>query len=135
FCAALATKGSPMSNVFGFIDGTKIQTSRIDSTGDGNNLQKQIYSGHKRMHCLNYQACRRHDSTMLRQSKLLQFFDKHRDMFSSTCIYGDPVYGIFEYLLSGYKGNNVGELKREFNKRMSRVRQSVEWNFKILKKN
>ncbi|ETV81766.1 hypothetical protein H257_05355 [Aphanomyces astaci] len=70
---------------------------------------------------------------MLRESKLLEFFQNNREVFFSKYIYGDPAYGIVEYLLSGYKGNDVGVLKRDFNKWMSRVRQSVEWNFKIFK--
>ncbi|ETV78082.1 hypothetical protein H257_08290 [Aphanomyces astaci] len=91
YCAAVASKGAPLSNVFGFIDGTKVQTCRITATGDGSNLQKQIYSGHKRIHCLNYQAVtapdgicvhffgpiegRRHDTTMLRESGLLEYLE------------------------------------------------------------
>ncbi|KAF0730070.1 hypothetical protein AaE_009328 [Aphanomyces astaci] len=70
---------------------------------------------------------------MLRSSKLLEFFGLHLDVFASKYVYGDPAYGVVEFLLSGYKGNNISERKREFNKWMSRVRQSVEWNFKILK--
>ncbi|ETV89842.1 hypothetical protein H310_15318, partial [Aphanomyces invadans] len=140
YCNAVARKGSPLGNVYGFIDGTKIQTCRIESSGDGRNLQRQIYSGHKRFHCLNYQAVtcpdgicvhffgpmegRRHDATMLRHSQLLPFLHRHRELFLSKFIYGDPAYGIVDYLLSGYKGNNIGPLKQEFNKWMSRVRQS-----------
>ncbi|KAF0720857.1 hypothetical protein AaE_010263 [Aphanomyces astaci] len=96
YCSAVASKGAPLSNVFGFIDGTKIQTCRITATGDGANLQKQIYSGHKRIHCLNYQGVtapdgicvhffgpvegRRHDATMLRESGLIKYLGGRRNV-------------------------------------------------------
>ncbi|ETV90675.1 hypothetical protein H310_14569 [Aphanomyces invadans] len=45
YCAAIQRKGAPTNRVFGFIDGTKVQTCRISAINDGNNLQKEIYSG------------------------------------------------------------------------------------------
>ncbi|ETV90190.1 hypothetical protein H310_14972, partial [Aphanomyces invadans] len=140
YCAAVAAKGSPLTNVFEFIDGTKVQTCRISSTGDGENLQKQIYSGHKRIHCLNYQAVtapdgicvhfygpvegRRHDTTLLRLSGLLEFMSLHPSVFIDQVLYGDPAYGIAPHLISGFKGNNLSAEKMEFNKWMSKVMQS-----------
>jgi hypothetical protein len=56
YCAAIQRKGSPSASVFGFIDSTKIQVCRISAVNDGIDLQKEIYNGHKRVHCLNYQA-------------------------------------------------------------------------------
>ncbi|KAF0703626.1 hypothetical protein AaE_015294 [Aphanomyces astaci] len=149
YCAAIHRKGSPCASVFGFIDGTKIQTCRISTVNDGINLQKEIYSGHKRVHCLNYQAVtvpdglcahffgpiegRRHDTTMLRESRLLGYLANHPEVFSRKVIYGDPAYGVSEHMLSGFKGNGLSTMQRDFNKWMSRVRQSVEWNFKVMK--
>ncbi|KAF0709720.1 hypothetical protein AaE_012792 [Aphanomyces astaci] len=87
YCAAINTRGAPTTRFFGFIDGKKLQVCRIGPTGNGDNLQKEIYSGHKRMHCLNYQGVaapddlcvhffspvegRRHDTTLLHESNLL----------------------------------------------------------------
>ncbi|KAF0706951.1 hypothetical protein AaE_013865 [Aphanomyces astaci] len=119
YCVAVHNKGSPLSCVFGFIDGTKVQTCRIAAVGDGLNLQKQLYSGHKRIHCLNYQAVaapdgicihfwgptegRRHDSAMLAHSGLLQAISSHPAIFASKYIYGDPAYGVTRHIISGYK--------------------------------
>ncbi|KAF0709186.1 hypothetical protein AaE_012948 [Aphanomyces astaci] len=75
YCDAVYSKGAPLGNVFGFIDGTKVQSCRISSTGGGQNF----------------------------------------------------------HILSGFKGNDISSRKRDFNKWMSRVRQSVEWNFMIMK--
>ncbi|ETV69901.1 hypothetical protein H257_14500 [Aphanomyces astaci] len=142
YYSAVASKGTPLSNVFGFIDGTKIQTCRITATGDGANLQKQIFSGHKLIHCLNYQGVtapdgicvhffgpvegRRHDATMLRESGLIKYLGGRRNVFWGKAMYGDPAYGIVPYLISGFKGINFSNKKMQFNKWMSRVRQSVE---------
>lgn len=149
YCQAIANKGSPISTIFAFIDGAKLGTCRISSTGNGQNLQRQIYSGHKRFHCLSYQALtapdgiclhffgpiegRRHDTTLLRLSGLLAFIGRHPNIFNSRYIYGDPAYGTSKYILSGFKDATLSAEQQEFNKLMSRVRQSVEWNFKVMK--
>lgn len=50
YADAVAVKGSPMKNCFGFIDGTVRPISR-----PGEN-QKIVYNGHKRLHALKYQS-------------------------------------------------------------------------------
>lgn len=70
----------------------------------------------------------RHDSYLLSKSHLLdEIFPRHLRNF---VVYGDPAYGINDYIISGYQGANLSELKQEFNKRMSKVRECVEWEFK-----
>ncbi|KAF0775653.1 hypothetical protein AaE_000647, partial [Aphanomyces astaci] len=62
--AAIAAKGAMMDNMFGFIDGSKLETCQISqksnrTTSDAHqygDIQRLIYSGHKRRHCLNFQA-------------------------------------------------------------------------------
>jgi len=44
-------------------------------------------------------------------------------------LYGDPAYPLTPYILSPYKGANITEEQHEFNKRMSSVRECVEWGF------
>ncbi|KAG2761633.1 hypothetical protein PC116_g12271 [Phytophthora cactorum] len=57
YCDAVHACGAPMKNVFGFIDGTKIPVCRPSARpGKKENLQKQVYSGHKHVHCMNFQA-------------------------------------------------------------------------------
>ncbi|KAF0724854.1 hypothetical protein Ae201684_016603 [Aphanomyces euteiches] len=157
YAAAIRRKGSLVSNVFAFPDGTKFETCRITpndafacENGRRPNLQRMIYSGHKRRHCLNYQALTApdgicvhfwgaiagscHDTTMLRESKLLEFFDSHGEIFNGYCIYGDPAYGMSRWIMSGFKGSQLTSEQKMFNSSMSKVRTSVEWNFQILKK-
>ncbi|KAF4029261.1 DDE superfamily endonuclease [Phytophthora infestans] len=152
YCEAVEAKGAPTEGVFGFPDGTKVAVCRPSPRRHGErgeNLQKHLYSGHKRIHCLNYQAVtapdglcihfwgpmegRRHDSTMLRESGLLEYFDEHQDTFEGKLLYGNPAYGTRKYIVSGYKGNSVSADESDFNSEMSRLRESVEWNFKCMK--
>ncbi|KAF4033981.1 DDE superfamily endonuclease [Phytophthora infestans] len=150
YCEAVEAKGAPTEGVFGFPDGTKVAICRPSPRRHGErdeNLQKHLYSGHKRIHCLNYQAVtapdglciyfwgpmegRRHDSTMLRESGLLEYFDEHQDTFEGKFLYGDPAYGARKYIVSGYKGNSVSADESDFNSEMSRLRKSVEWNISV----
>lgn len=118
--------------------------------GDRENLQKVCYSGHKRRHCLNYQGVctpddlcisfygpiegRLHDSTMLRESKLLPYQANHPVIQRlPPMIYGDPAYGIDECLCSPFHDAGPGSREKAFNKIMSKNRVSIEWLFGIVK--
>jgi hypothetical protein len=140
FGLAIACKGAPLSSVFGFIDGTTRAICRPTS------FQRSCYSGHKRYHALKFQSIvspdgiilhlfgpiegRRHDCFLLRESKLDSVFADPRSV--GYHIYGDPAYPIRGYMLSGYKGSNLSEAQKLFNSQMSKVRESVEWGFKII---
>ncbi len=119
YARAISSKGVPLENIFAFPDGAKFETCRITANarlvgenGRRLNLQKTIYSGHKRRHCLNYQgltapdglcihfwgpiagSC--HDTTMLRESRLLDYFDSNNNIFDSKILYYRPfVFLIF----------------------------------------
>ncbi|ETV82890.1 hypothetical protein H257_04665 [Aphanomyces astaci] len=125
YCSAVASKGVPLSNVFGFIDGTK----RIHCLNDqGVTAPDGIYE-----HFFGPVEGRRHDATMLRESGLIKYLGGCRNVFWGKAMYGDPAYGIVPYLISGFKGIDLSNEKMQFNKWMSLVRQSVEWNFKLVK--
>ena len=47
----------------------------------------------------------------------------------ALCIYGDPVYPLRPQLMTGFKGNNITQLQRDWNKAMNKTRTSVEWVF------
>lgn len=183
YCKAVEEKTDGLVDYVSlFIDGTKAAICRPGAQsnenmqdilerihpGDQLNLQKAVYSGHKRKHCLNYQgviapdgkvalskdywfsnillvgicvSCfgpiegRRHDSTMLRESKLLSFIREHPILSHlGVIIYGDPAYGINDLLCSPFKGAQLSEEQKTFNATLSRVRVSVEWFFGILKR-
>ncbi|KAE9173874.1 hypothetical protein PF005_g26091 [Phytophthora fragariae] len=150
YADAINQKGAPMANIFGFIDGTKNAIYRPSPcAGSNENLQRQVYSGHKRVHCLNCQCIttpdglalhfwgliegRRHDVTLLRESKLLNYFEQNQDIFGGYAVYGDPAYGISRYIVSGFRGASTSTREKAFKSAMSSVRESVEWSFGRLK--
>ncbi|KAE8953635.1 hypothetical protein PF005_g32953 [Phytophthora fragariae] len=51
------------------------------------------------------------------------------DIFEGKVIYGDPAYGVSEYLCCPFALAAHGSLEEEFNARMSSVREAVEWGF------
>ena len=79
-CCGIEGYGPPLSNFFGFFDGTVCHISRPKY------LKREMYNGHKRIHAMKFQsvvqpngiianlACpyegRRHDRTILQQSGL-----------------------------------------------------------------
>ena len=50
YARAIHSKGSPLPNCFGFIDGTVRLICRPEQN------QRIVYKGHKRVHCLKYQS-------------------------------------------------------------------------------
>ena len=74
---------------------------------------------------------RRHDAGILRDSELLDDLRAHFDRVDGDnyTLYGDPAYPVSRYLLGPFKGAYLVGGKKEWNKRMSSVRQAVEWGF------
>ncbi|KAE9267498.1 hypothetical protein PR003_g31752, partial [Phytophthora rubi] len=148
YCAAISAR-THVEGVFAFPDGTKVPICRPKSMRDGINLQRSVYSGHKRVHCLVFQGLttpdglcmhfygpyegRRHDTTVFAASGLLRHFERHSSVFEGRTIFGDPAYSISKYVVTGYKQAVLSTHQRVFNKEMSAVRTSVEWNFKVMK--
>ncbi|CAH3180049.1 unnamed protein product, partial [Porites lobata] len=140
YARAIQQNGSPLHNCFGFIDGTVRPICRPDQN------QRIVYNGHKRMHGLKYHSValpngmianmfgpvegRKHDSAMLADSGLLQDLEQHA--FSTTrepmALYGDPAYPLRVYLQVPYRGVGITPQMELYNKAMSSVRMSVEWD-------
>ncbi|XP_075722542.1 uncharacterized protein LOC142765428 [Rhipicephalus microplus] len=134
---AVHSKGAPLHNCWGFIDGTARAICRPSKD------QKRFFSGHKRFHALKYQSimcpngiiCQlsgpyvssRHDASIFRKSNTYRKLEKLAKGHS-FCLYGDPAYPLRSLLLKPY-GGNVTVQQRAFNKRMSSVRQAVECGF------
>ena len=72
-----------------------------------------------------------HDAGMLRKSELLQKLEEHCTTQDEhpLCIYGDPAYPLRLHLPAPYKHNNLTEEEKQFDKAMSSVRVSIEWDF------
>ena len=144
YARAITRKGAPLTNCFGFVDGTVRQISRPGKD------QRLVYNGHKRAHALKFQAValpngivanlfgpvegRRHDAGMLKDSGVLDALQQfaYTPAGDVLCIYEDPAYPLRPQLMGPYKVGNVHVLTPQmiaFNKAMSEVRVSVEWLF------
>eukprot|EP00854_Cymbomonas_tetramitiformis_P004261 gene4261-5245_t len=137
---ALANAECPVPGIWAFIDGTLRPLCKPGI------FQGVMYSGHKRVHGVKFQsveapcglivhlfgpiAGHRHDSFMLRESKLLEQLEEYfSDKDVVFLIYGDPAYPVSEYLITGYKGINLTADQKLLNKFMSSCREAVEWAF------
>lgn len=127
--------------VWGFIDGTLRKTCRPSY------FQRLAYSGHKRCHGIKFQSvvtpdgliallfgpiagCR-HDSFMLAQSGLLPQLNALMPLGTQRfSLFGDPAYPQSLLLFGGFRGAQPGSPEAQWNTRMSKVREVVEWLFK-----
>ncbi len=140
YADSIHTHGSPLQNCFGFVDGTVRRIARP------NKNQRTMYNGHKRVHAMKFQSVvvpnglianlsgpfegKRHDSTMLYQSGLLQSLEQHAFHGETPLsLYGDPAYPLGIHLQGPFKDRQLTPDMQMFNKAMSAVRVSVEWMF------
>ena len=127
--------------IWGFIDGTLRKTCRPSR------FQRLAYSGHKRCHGIKFQSVvtpdgliallfgpipgNRHDSFMLSESKVLhQLRALMPDGSPFWSLYGDPAYPQSSLLFGGFRGAPKGSPQALWNRKMSSVRECVEWLFK-----
>nr|CAI5867325.1 unnamed protein product [Callosobruchus analis] len=142
YAEAIHSKGAPMTNCWGFIDGTPRKICRPSQN------QEEYYSGHKRYHCLKYQSIlcpdglivnlkgafpgRRHDARIYRESNIRDelrqtvVFDHERFV-----LFGDQGYGLSEVLFTPFPGRteDLQPHQQQFNSVMKLLRIAVEWGF------
>jgi nuclease HARBI1 len=146
YATAIHNKGSPLENVFGFIDCT------IRRICCPTWWQRQAYNGHKKFHALKFQAVMlpngiighlygavegcRNDNALLHESNLLtrleQFAvadDVDGDTPVECCyfqVFGDPAYGVSRHMMSLFSGaGERTEGERAFNAFVGRGKFSV----------
>jgi hypothetical protein len=142
YATCIAAAGSPIKDIWGFIDGTFVGICHPQED------QGAAYNGHKKHHGLKFQAVitpdgllapvfgpvegRRADGGVLEMSKLEDICRSHahRPDGGQLFLYGDPAYGVSDTILSGvHRVGDLSEQERTFNYSMSQLRQSVEWGF------
>ena len=137
---SISSAGGSLQTCLGFIDGTTKQICRPQRH------QKKLYNGHKRYHCLKYQAVTmpngivmdlsgpfigiRYDARMVMESNIVERMARCFEM--NDVIYGDPAYGMGNHIVCPYEGSNLSNAEQQFNQSMSRVRISVEWEFRSI---
>lgn len=73
---------------------------------------------------------RRHDAYMLAESGLApQLTQFNQTNGQPYVLYGDPAYGLSRNILAPYRGAQLTQQQKDFNKSMSQVRICVEWVF------
>lgn len=77
---------------------------------------------------------RRHDSFMLKQSKVLEHLSD-RIGAENLYLYGDSGYPLRRHLITPHIGRNLTEEQQAFNTTMSKMRICVEWEFGELYEN
>lgn len=70
-----------------------------------------------------------HDAFMLHESNLMPRLEGKFRAPNTFSLYGDPDYPLRQHLLAPYRGAMLTPAQELFNKRMSKVRESVEWAF------
>ena len=145
---AVEKKSNAFENVVAFIDGTNLAVSRPS----GENIdQRVLYNGHKRKHCIKFQALttpcgmamhvagpiegRRHDWTLYLQSGLETTLGQLLE-FEGKCfvIYGDSGYSARYFLYVPFSGSNLSDAQKAFNTTMAKSRVTVEWYFREVKR-
>ncbi len=140
YAAAVHCKGAPVSNVWGFIDGTLCHACRPTDN------QREMFSGHKRRHGVKFQHVMcpdgivvhafgpypgsQHDAAMYGVSQLdASLQTVHDSAGAQMAIYGDAAYPLRPWLLTPYQGNLLNPQQKFFNSSMNPLRTCVEWGF------
>jgi nuclease HARBI1 len=130
----------------GFIDGTLVQIARLSGL-----MQRATYSGRKRKPGLKWQVVttpdgmlfhvfgpfegRRHDMHLYAESGLDDVLAERLLIVGAQYhLYGDSGYALRPYLITPFEGAALNPDEALFNRRMSKVLVSVEWDFKDVKK-
>ena len=138
FTQAIHNVGAPLTNCWGFVDGTARQ---ICCSGE---MQCTVHNGHKRIHAIKIQAIatpnrliaklyglvegRRHGSGMLADSAILPLLQQHsiNENGNQLCIYGDLVYPLRPQLQTPFSNPQLNPRQATYNSTMSKARGGVE---------
>lgn len=141
FAEKITECGSAMQNICGFIDGTARRICQPSKN------QGPFYSGYYGFHCIKFQSVmfpngiigilngpfigRRHDSGMVHESGIISKLTPLLSINGQQYyLYGDPGYQQSQLMFTPYSRlSNLNMQQQQFNKKMSRVRESVEWGF------
>jgi hypothetical protein len=154
FAVAVRSKsGAPahFADIICFVDGTIRPISRPtfradEADPDVRNIQEEVYSGHKRVHCLKWQGVvmpngiisdlngpfsgRRHDSYLMTESQLNgRLANAQAGNASQYKAFGDKAYAILSHVSRGWQGVGLTARQQADNKHMSACRIAIEWAF------
>ncbi|CAN0028606.1 unnamed protein product [Phaeothamnion confervicola] len=136
-------------HVVAFVDGTLRPTTRLSQVeGAVDDAQRGAYNGHHRTHGIKFQgvmapngimialhgpfAGNRHDAYLMDRTGLNALMATAQLVPAPPrkhVVYGDAAYGIMPYVQRGFRGVNLTEAQRRYNRKMSAARICVEWGF------
>ena len=134
--------GVPLPRLIGFVDG------HIQKISKPVRYQKKTYTGLRKTHSLKYQAVNMpngiivsfmggfggsiHDAALMRKSKFIAKMKQHCE---GLYVYGDSAYALSSATMKPHKKAQLSVEESTFNDRMKRVRITVEWVFKDIRRN
>eukprot|EP00171_Calliarthron_tuberculosum_P021462 IDg21462t1 len=110
----------------GFIDGTKIRMCRPSGPGT---LQRSVYSGHKRMHCLVYQTITTPDGLIFHMYGPVE--GRRPDCYKYCA--SNLNEWLRDTLLVAHPNALATPEQREYSTKMNAARTAVEWSYKDVK--
>ncbi|CAN0156310.1 unnamed protein product, partial [Pylaiella littoralis] len=129
-------------NFIGFIDGILRRNCR---PGGDPAVQEQVYDGHHCAHGLAWQSVvfphgmmeiwgpevgRRHDALLLARSGFNgRLANLQAGNPAQYKVFGDAAYPIISHVDRGFRGANLTYAQRTYNRQLSKIRVSVEWQF------
>ncbi|DBA05353.1 TPA: hypothetical protein N0F65_007515 [Lagenidium giganteum] len=121
FASAIQRKGAPLNCCIGLFDGTRKHALKYQSVITPDSIVRHLHGP---------VPGTRHDAFLLATSTLS---DEMRALPTSGStryiFYGDPAYSRNDCIISPFQGSTLNDDQLTFNKRMSKVRVSVEWVF------
>jgi hypothetical protein len=142
YAAAVYRTSGLLQHIWGFVDGTIRRTCRPVR------YQELVYTRHKKCHGIKFQAvvapdgffvhlygpvpARRHDSSMLTESELLEQLEAAMPVGGPDqlfALYADLAYAQVPHFLVGFRNAAPGSPEAQFNASMSSSRIAVEWLF------
>eukprot|EP00171_Calliarthron_tuberculosum_P004173 IDg4173t1 len=127
YASAIVASGGTLDRCVGFIDGTKIKITRPSGTAM---IQRAVYSGHKRMHCLTYQSISTPDGLIFHLFGPVEVLLIDQEQYY---IYGDQAYVVRPWLQTAYRRSSATTAELTHNKAMNNARVAVEWSYGELK--
>jgi len=135
YAASTSQRGSPVTDLVGWVDGTFVQVARPGTH------QRAHYCGHRGCHCFKVQVLAypcglitsfgpfpgpTHDAAAVRQLRLDEVMVQKCSFDDrSFVLYMDKAYGMYEALITPYSGHLTVQ-EEIFNRRSANLRVSVE---------
>ena len=138
FAGAIANKGAPLNNIWGFVEATLHAICRPKYH------EQTVFNGRQQIHSLKFQSVicpngliadlygpikgRKRNSALLKESTLIQRMECC-PKYQIYAVYGDPKYPLQANIVVPFRGEVLTAEQQHFNQSMSDIQDGVEWSF------